>query len=267
MGTSVELLKKGLAFLGFGSEADCMTACSRNRDVRAFIENGTSIQKKRWIAYVCGGFIIVGSCALLISFALGLGRANTMSDTDHQPSAQSEERAAPEKTSLLAPRGKVQALASSLSGAEAEASVCSVTQPKQADWQQIRPAMLVEPASYSGNVALAEEVKKLFSVVEAACENEDKDKLVAILDEEGNSLHSNYIRTIERMFRSFDNISVSFSKVAVEPVNEEEVLVRAHVKVEGAFAFTGSWKTLSNKDQSFVLRRHSGSNWKLCSIQ
>jgi len=90
---------------------------------------------------------------------------------------------------------------------------------------------------------------------------------VAILDEEGNSHHSSYIRTIERMFRSFDNISVSFSKISMEPVNEQEVLVKAHVKVEGAFAFTGGWKTLSNKDQSFLLRRHSGSNWKLCSIQ
>jgi hypothetical protein len=272
MGTSAELLKRGMAFLGFGSEPNRMTACAGNRDVRAFIENGTAIQRKRWIAYICGGFIIVGSCAFLISLALGLGKASEISGADHQPTAQSEERPAPGKTSLLAPQTKIQALANSLSGSEAEASICPVILSNQADRQQIKPAMLIEQTPTAGNkmrenAVLAEEVKNLFSIVETACENEDKDKLVAILDEEGNSLHSSYIRTIERMFRSFDNISVSFSKISMEPVNEQEVLVKAHVKVEGAFAFTGGWKTLSNKDQSFLLRRQSGSNWKLCSIQ
>jgi hypothetical protein len=113
---------------------------------------------------------------------------------------------------------------------------------------------------------VSREVSELLARVEVACEKEDKETLVKILDDQDSQFRARYVADAERLFRSFNDITVSFSNVEVSPLTEEETLVNVHVRVEGAFALTGSWMVLSNADKAFTLRKKSASDWKLCSV-
>ncbi|RJP23538.1 MAG: hypothetical protein C4520_06180 [Candidatus Abyssobacteria bacterium SURF_5] len=244
-----------------GKPADA--AKKRRRTTRDFIENTASDQRRLWIMYICAGLFIVGTAAFSISSILGTREMKGL-DAD-QPSVSAPAEPTPEETNqkksaLSVPKTHIQKMTSAWTGAEAEAAIEPA--PFTTSTTNMKSRLITRPEI----TPLTGEIEALLMMFQGACENEDKEALVALIDDQDQDFHSRYIRTAERLFRRFNGIDVSFSDIEVTPLNEDEILVNLHVRVEGEFSITGKWMVLKNSDQSFTLRKPNGSNWRLCSI-
>lgn len=296
MGTSA-ILVRVLDVAGRLQRKSHPSAEERRRNTRDFILNVAPDEKRRWALYFATGLLIIGLIVLTISCALGTGVNNEVADTAQQAGSSSGEVSVPEQgailkqSALFSPAAKMQQVARSLaSGTEAEAAIepvalargsfgeaypaKSVSRPERGSPGVKDSSSLLDREVFaktpkleqSGDPAVKKQVEELLATVKSACESEDKETLLGMLDDQDPSFHKKYLTRAERLFRSFDDISVSFSGIKVYPLNEQEVLVKLHVRVEGAFSFTGAWKVISNSDQCFTLRRHGESDWRLCSV-
>jgi hypothetical protein len=261
-----------------------------------FILNTAPDQKTRWAKYICAAFLIMCALILTISFGLDMSPDSALRGTGERSispvgqapaSAQGTEL---KESGLQGSKATVHEMTRSLTaGAEAEAAIQQMTFPGVTNPAEHHPVQIayLEPevgaplteafSSPAGpgatralkqttRASLEKQVRNLLTEVESACEREDKQTLLAMLDERDPAFHAEYVGNAERLFKAFDDINVSFSGIKISPLNGDEVLVKAHVRVEGAFAITGSWTVLKNSDQSFTLRRRAGSGWRLCAV-
>ncbi len=290
MGISASIARMhGIAGQVFRKQDSSPPAGAAKRDAKAFILQPFE-DRKKWLLYIVSGIALVGITAFLISTAL-LNHPVAAVLTPADGIADSAATAGAARRTMAQPEGNVRKLARSLAGsAEAEAAVesASAVKPKRsvgsssvtaAASKTFRPSasptemMLSSPSLAAitkggdgAGIPVDQQVRELLLSVEKACESEDKDTLVSMLDTTNTRFRDRYVANAERLFRRFNNIAVSFTGIRVTPLNEEEALVNVHVRVEGTLELTGGWMVLSNRDQCFTLRRNAGSDWKLCAV-
>ena len=69
------------------------------------------------------------------------------------------------------------------------------------------------------------------------------------------------------MFKQFDQIDGTYSDIKIRVLNDNELAVKLHCKLQAAMARTGREMVLFDGKQDVILKRAAGAMWKVCAIE
>jgi len=114
--------------------------------------------------------------------------------------------------------------------------------------------------------SIVEQVHGLLASVDSAVESEDMELFLALLDQSESGFFNRQRRKAKFLFSKFDGIDGTYSDVKIEVLNDDEVAVNLHCKVEAAFARSGRPIVLFDGPQNVTLKKVTGAAWKICAI-
>jgi hypothetical protein len=133
--------------------------------------------------------------------------------------------------------------------------------------------MDIDSARYSKNLDEAksqqfyEQVSELLKSTSEALKSEDLESFMAHLDDSEPGFVRQQELKAKFAFRRFDNIDGTYSDIKIEVLSDNELAVSLRCKVDAAFTKSGRSIVLFNGDQSLILRKTPGAEWKICAIE
>ncbi len=118
----------------------------------------------------------------------------------------------------------------------------------------------------TGNPHIYKEVLALLKSASDAVKDENLESFLAHLDENESSFVRQQKLKAKIAFRQFDKIDGSYSDVKIKALNDSELAVNLHCKVNAAFAKSGRSIVLFDGAQNLTLRKAAGTVWKICAI-
>lgn len=126
---------------------------------------------------------------------------------------------------------------------------------------------LLEPGEHAApGSTIDKQVHEVLKAASDAVRNENLDSFLELLDESDESFFRTQKIKAQVAFRQFDEIDGTYSDVKIKVLNENELAVNLHCKVDAAFAKSGRSIVLFNGDQNITLRKAAGAVWKICAI-
>lgn len=117
------------------------------------------------------------------------------------------------------------------------------------------------------NALLYDQVKALLKAASDAVRSENLESFLALLDENETSFVRLQKLKAKVAFRQFEKIDGTYSDVKIKVLNDDELAVNLHCKVNADFAKSGRRIVLFDDDQSLTLRKTPGTMWKICAIE
>jgi len=118
----------------------------------------------------------------------------------------------------------------------------------------------------TGNPRIYKEVLALLKSASDAVKDENLESFLAHLDENESSLVRQQRLKAKIAFRQFDKIDGTYSDIKIKVLNDSELAVNLHCKVNAAFAKSGRSIVLFDGAQNLTLRKAAGAVWKICAI-
>jgi len=119
----------------------------------------------------------------------------------------------------------------------------------------------------TGNPHIYKEVLALLKSASDAVKDENLESFLAHLDENESSFVRQQKLKAKIAFRQFDKIDGSYSDIKIKALNDSELAVNLHCKVNAAFAKSGRSIVLFDGAQNLTLRKAAGTVWKICAIE
>jgi hypothetical protein len=116
------------------------------------------------------------------------------------------------------------------------------------------------------NSLIDEQVHEVLKAASIAVKSENLDSFLNLLDESEESFVRQQKLKAKVAFRQFDKIDGKYSDVKIKVLNDNELAVDLHCKVDASYAKSGRSIVLFNGNQSITLRKVAGAVWKICSI-
>ena len=110
------------------------------------------------------------------------------------------------------------------------------------------------------------QVHKVLKAASDAVRSENLDSFLSLLDESEESFVRQQKFKVRVAFRQFDKIDGKYTDVKIKVLNDNELAVNLHCKVDAAYSRSGRSIVLFNGDQNITLRKAAGAVWKICSI-
>ncbi len=111
------------------------------------------------------------------------------------------------------------------------------------------------------------QVSELLKSTSDAVRSEDLESFMAHLDDSEPDFVRRQELKAKFAFRRFDNIDGTYSDIKIEVLSDNELAVSLRCKVDAAFTKSGRSIVLFNGDQSLILRKAPGAEWKICAIE
>ena len=124
-----------------------------------------------------------------------------------------------------------------------------------------------EPGKNSKNTELYSQVHALLKSASEAVKGENLESFLALMDENEKSFVRTQKIKAKIAFKQFDEIDGTYTDIKIKALNANELAVNLHCKVDATYSRSGRRIALFDGDQHITLRRATGADWKICSIE